>query len=79
MALARLEKQAEENAAILKQLRAGQSASSHDDSADLDTLLSEPMATKEQLENMSTKLQEANFKKQMVYIIYHTFEISYKF
>jgi hypothetical protein len=79
MALARLEKQAAENSAILKQLRAGQSASSHDDVADLDTLLSEPMVTKEQLENMSTKLQEANFKKQMVYIIYHTFEIGYKF
>ena len=78
MALARLEKQDEENSAILKQLRAGQSASSHGDVADLDTLLTEPMATKEQLENMSTKLQEANFKKQ-VYIIYHTFEIGYKF
>ena len=74
--LARLEKQAEENSAIL---RAGQSASSHDDAADIDTLLSEPMVTKEQLENMSTKLQEANFRKQMVYIIYHTFEIGYKF
>ena len=47
MALARLEKQTEENSAVLKQLRAGQSASSHDDAADLDTLLSEPMVTKE--------------------------------
>ncbi|XP_063442107.1 uncharacterized protein LOC134722417 [Mytilus trossulus] len=69
IALARLQRQGEENSAILKQLRAGQSNAVNVDAADLDSLLTEVMKSKDDMDSISAQLQDANKKNQMTHAL----------
>ncbi|VDI01909.1 Hypothetical predicted protein [Mytilus galloprovincialis] len=69
IALARLQRQGEENSAILKQLRAGQSNAVNVDAADLDSLLTEVMKSKDDIDSISAQLQDANKKNQMTHAL----------
>ncbi|CAC5415649.1 unnamed protein product [Mytilus coruscus] len=59
MAVARLQRQTDENSAILKELRAGQSNALNDDAGDIDSLTVETMKTKDDIERMLVQLQDA--------------------